>query len=534
MRKAVEELVGAARAGDLAESPWKALTAIADAAGEQAAAAITSRAAEAEEEAAERSAQASRRRAREAEEGAKRGARAARTGALDLGLGLLAAWLRDLAAAADGAGELALNADRRAELEASAQGIDGRRARRGAELVMDTRRRLTVNVNETLALEALTSLSLEVPAAGSGKPQTGDVMEAGEVGVHSCVGHTASVHGRSAALFGVRLYLAFAFASVAVITAGLAYLIVGDTGEQAADTQLTELAVGRTVGLADAIGGRPPKQTAATLAGSTEEGYGAWVFDGDGELVTPNVAEGIELSEVPNDRRAVEAALAGSRYVDELSGGVTVVGIPIFRDGAIVGAIIARSVPAPEVTAAIEEGRGDRLAGVAIAVSVALLVSFLIASAITSRVKRLAESAARISEGGLDEPLEGTGGRDEITDLGRALERMRGALRETFGALREERDRLSAIFEALNEAVMVVRPDGEVRFSNAAAHDLIGDDGKAIEPLVPWLRRAAAPHGGRERRAASRRERLRAQRPLPAGGGRGARGGPRPHRGASP
>ena len=292
-------------------------------------------------------------------------------------------------------------------------------------------------------------------------------------------------------LFGVRLYLAFAFASVAIITAALAYLIVGDTGEQAADTQLTELAVGRTVGLADAIGRRPPKQTAATLAGSTEDGYVAWVFDEEGALVSPRVAEAIELFEVPNARSAASAALRGSRYVDERSGGVTVVGIPIFRDGVIAGAIIARSVPAPEVTAAIEEGRGDRLAGVAIAVSVALLVSFLIASAITSRVKRLAESAARISEGGLDEPLEGTGGRDEITDLGRALERMRGALRETFGALREERDRLSAIFEALTDSVMVVRPDGDVRYSNAAAHDLIGEDGKAIEPLVPWLRRAA-------------------------------------------
>ena len=35
--------------------------------------------------------------------------------------------------------------------------------------------------------------------------------------------------------FGVRLYLALAFASVALITAGLAYLLVSDTGEQAAD-----------------------------------------------------------------------------------------------------------------------------------------------------------------------------------------------------------------------------------------------------------------------------------------------------------
>jgi two-component system, OmpR family, phosphate regulon sensor histidine kinase PhoR len=301
---------------------------------------------------------------------------------------------------------------------------------------------------------------------------------------------------------GVRLYLALAFAAVALITAAIAYLIVGDTGEQAAERQLKELAVGRTVGLADAIGRHPRKQTAATLAGVTEEGYAAWVFNREGRLVSPKIAEGIELLEVPDARRGVQAALIGSRYVNELADGVTVVAIPIFREGGIGGAIVARSIPAPEVQAAIEEARGDRLTAAAIALVVALLVSFLIASAITSRVKRLAESAARLSEGRLDEPLEGTGGRDEITDLGRALETMRSALRDTFGALREERDRLSAILEALSDAVMVVRADGEVRFSNASAHDLIADDGKAIAPLMPWLRRAA-------RRAVSENDALR-------------------------
>ncbi len=49
-----------------------------------------------------------------------------------------------------------LNADRIDELRDAASGLDPRAARRGAELVMDTRRRLTVNVAEELALEALT------------------------------------------------------------------------------------------------------------------------------------------------------------------------------------------------------------------------------------------------------------------------------------------------------------------------------------------------------------------------------------------
>jgi two-component system, OmpR family, phosphate regulon sensor histidine kinase PhoR len=291
--------------------------------------------------------------------------------------------------------------------------------------------------------------------------------------------------------FGVRLYLAVAFAAVALITAGLAYLLVSDTGERAADEELTQIAIGRTVTLADEIGSRRDRAAATTLAGITEEGYSAWVFDSDGRLATTKESRGVDLLAIPGAREAVRAALIGSRFVDELPDGVTVVAVPVFREGTIDGALLGRSVRSPQVEEAIAQLQGDRLTALGVAVAVAILVSFLIASAITSRVKRLADSAARISEGDLDDPLEGTGGRDEITDLGRALETMRGALRQTFSALREERDRLSAILEALREAVMVVQPDGEVRFSNAAAADLIGEDGHAIEPLLPWLRRAS-------------------------------------------
>ncbi|MDX6583347.1 MAG: two-component system, OmpR family, phosphate regulon sensor histidine kinase PhoR [Solirubrobacterales bacterium] len=292
--------------------------------------------------------------------------------------------------------------------------------------------------------------------------------------------------------FGVRLYLALAFAAVAMITAGLAYVLVSDTGVQAADEDLVQLAVGRTVGLADEIGARPQRAARTTLAGISEQGYSAWVFEDHGRLVTADTSGGVDLLSVPGGRQGVRSALIGSRYVDSLPGGVTVVAVPIFRDGAIDGAILGRSVRAPEVQHALEALRGDRLTALGVAVAVAVLISFLVASAITSRVKRLAESAARISEGELDEPLEGAGGRDEITDLGRALERMRGALRQTFTALREERDRLSAIFEALSDAVMVVQADGEVRFFNASARELIRADGRAIDPLIPWLRRAAS------------------------------------------
>jgi DNA polymerase-3 subunit delta' len=155
LRAAVEALARAARTGELAGAPWQSLAAAADAAGEAESAAVRAAAAAAEEDAAERSGPGARRRAREAEETAKRASRRARNASLDLGLGLLGTWMRDLVAVAEGAPELAFNSDRTTELARLGDGVDARRARRAGELVLDTRRRLTVNVSETLALEAL-------------------------------------------------------------------------------------------------------------------------------------------------------------------------------------------------------------------------------------------------------------------------------------------------------------------------------------------------------------------------------------------
>jgi DNA polymerase-3 subunit delta' len=155
LRAAAEQLVRAAATGELAGAPWAALIDAAESAGEREGAVQRELAAAAEEDAAERTGPAARRRAREAEELAKRAARRARTETLDLGLALVGCWLRDLAAAGEGAAELALNSDRAEEVARLSAGVDPRRPRRAAELVMDTRRRLTVNVSEPLALEAM-------------------------------------------------------------------------------------------------------------------------------------------------------------------------------------------------------------------------------------------------------------------------------------------------------------------------------------------------------------------------------------------
>ncbi len=156
LRAQAEALARGARAGELEGSPWKALLDAATARGEEAGEEAKARFDELAEQAKDSSDRRGEQRfRREGADAAKRATRRGRTQAIDAGLALVASWLRDLAATGDGAAELVLNADRKAELVSDAEGLDPRRARRAAELVMGTRRRLSVNVSEELAVEAL-------------------------------------------------------------------------------------------------------------------------------------------------------------------------------------------------------------------------------------------------------------------------------------------------------------------------------------------------------------------------------------------
>lgn len=148
LRTEAERCVGAALEGEIANAPWKALLDDAKGAGEDAE--------EAAREALEEESKAGiKRSAKDVTDGAKRAGRRRRTEILVLGFELCAAWLRDLAAVAAGAEEVVFNRDRLDRLREQAEGLDPAQARRGAELVQETRRGLNLNVSEELALEAL-------------------------------------------------------------------------------------------------------------------------------------------------------------------------------------------------------------------------------------------------------------------------------------------------------------------------------------------------------------------------------------------
>ncbi|HEY5709785.1 MAG TPA: ATP-binding protein [Solirubrobacterales bacterium] len=132
---------------------------------------------------------------------------------------------------------------------------------------------------------------------------------------------------------------------------------------------------------------------------------------------------------------------------------------------------------------------GDDQRALVVSVLIGVLAGFLIAVAITHRVSRLAQAAGEMASGSFDVPLK-VSGPDEIGDLARALESMRASLKESFGVLTADRNKLEAIFDGLTDAVMVVDDEGPVRFSNSAAVELL-EGGRPPEAMLPQLRRAA-------------------------------------------
>jgi DNA polymerase III subunit delta' len=154
-----------ARAAKPAAEPWRALLDLASEAGEEAGAAEERRLLEEAESAARRGRKG--KLTREAIEQVRRTERRARTRALDLALALCCDWYRDLAAVAAGADDVVLNADRLPQLREDATGLDPAGARAAVEWVLDTRRRMLVNVSEELALEALWLRLRAVLAIGS-------------------------------------------------------------------------------------------------------------------------------------------------------------------------------------------------------------------------------------------------------------------------------------------------------------------------------------------------------------------------------
>src|SRR5205085_3216114 len=138
---------------------------------------------------------------------------------------------------------------------------------------------------------------------------------------------------------GMRLWLGFAFALVGAITAVTVYRFVHDSNEKVISERSTELAVGRTIHLADQLG--MAKNAAEVVRAAKDTGFNAWYFGTKGRLNLPQPA-GPTLDSIDVRRKAVAEALSGRRFTSREPSGVTVVAAPVFRHNILAGAVLGR------------------------------------------------------------------------------------------------------------------------------------------------------------------------------------------------
>ncbi len=135
--------------------------------------------------------------------------------------------------------------------------------------------------------------------------------------------------------------------------------------------------------------------------------------------------------------------------------------------------LIARlAVPLTEVDDAVEGLRQIFGFGGLVALGVALLLSFGAAHIMSRSLRELTMAAQRMSSGDLDVRTH-LRGRDEVADLGKALDALAESLSANLSTMRAERDLLGRILESMQEGVLVMDAERRILLVNPSLREML-------------------------------------------------------------
>ena len=194
-------------------------------------------------------------------------------------------------------------------------------------------------------------------------------------------------------------------------------------------------------------------------------------------------ADGREL-ENHATRPEVRAAFAG-QVGNDVRRSVTVgrdllyVAVPLETAGDVRG-VLRLALPTPEVARATAWGRQIVGAGAALAFALALLVGLVVSRRVARPIREMRTAAQRMASGDFDGTVP-VSGRDEIAELGDALNRMAVALREQIATFGAEQAKVHAILNGMVEGVIALDPRGRLLVINPAARGMFGLGAAPVE-----------------------------------------------------
>jgi two-component system phosphate regulon sensor histidine kinase PhoR len=216
-------------------------------------------------------------------------------------------------------------------------------------------------------------------------------------------------------------------------------------------------------------------------------------IDGTGVVIGDSEVALGDLDHVENhrERPEVASALTGTpqtamRFSATIQKRLMYAAIPMSLPGGNRG--VARlAVPIDEVAASVGAVRHIMWGALVIALVVALVASTTVAQVMARALGRMTDVARRMSGGDLTARLR-PHGRDEIAELGRAMDLMATNLAASLTALRGERDLLGLILESMREGVLVLDEESRMLLVNPALRATLGipadAEGRAALELI--------------------------------------------------
>jgi two-component system phosphate regulon sensor histidine kinase PhoR len=215
------------------------------------------------------------------------------------------------------------------------------------------------------------------------------------------------------------------------------------------------------------------------------------------------------------DREEVQEALAGEigtsvRYSDSLGENMVYVAMAVRDGGGKTVGFVRLAVSLGEIERSMARMWLALGSGLLLLILAAAAVSYRVARGVTRPLERMTDAAKRMAamDYGIRVP---DGARDEVGELGRALNAMASSLQQTMAEIRQNEARLQAVLDNMTSGVVMISGDGTITVFNRRAEQLLGvDAGRHVgrsytglrqhDELVQWIRR------GLENREACREE----------------------------
>jgi two-component system phosphate regulon sensor histidine kinase PhoR len=261
-------------------------------------------------------------------------------------------------------------------------------------------------------------------------------------------------------------YLAVIAAVVVALTLGVGSMLKRHLTGMVADDMRRELYLVRTI---DEQNRALPPDSLANWLGHVIHRR-VTIIARDGKVLGDSEKDGPALAAMENHggRPEVRAALRGR--VGEATRVSATIGTDYLYLAVLSsnGLVIRVSEPLREVKRAVSRvQRGIFGVGV-IALVLTGLLSLGFSRVVTSPLRQLANAARGMAAGDLAQRAP-TRGRDELAEMGDALNLLAGELQRRLGQLEGERAEMQALIDAMSEGVIAVDARGRVRRANPAA-----------------------------------------------------------------